>query len=82
GFPLLGDPVYGGSGRLSGVKDTKLRALIRELGRQALHAQVLGFVHPGTGEYLEFSAPVPDDMDRIIEYLEKQGMGKELRRDQ
>lgn len=82
GFPLLGDPVYGGSGRLSGVKDTKLRALIRDLGRQALHAQVLGFVHPGTGEYLEFSAPVPEDMDRIIEYLEKQGMGKELRHDQ
>ncbi len=74
GFPLLGDPVYGGSGRLSGLKDTKLQALIRKLGRQALHARVLGFVHPGTGEYLEFSAPLPEDMGRIVEYLEKQGV--------
>lgn len=69
GFPLLGDPVYGGTGRLSGVKDTKLRSLIRDLGRQALHARLLGFVHPRTGDYLEFSAPVPEDMQRVLDYL-------------
>lgn len=72
GFPLLGDPVYGGAGRLSCVKDTRLRTLIRELGRQALHARTLGFIHPITGGYLEFSAPVPEDMQRIIEHLEAQ----------
>ena len=72
GFPLLGDPVYGGSGRLSGLKDTKLQTLVRKLGRQALHARVLGFLHPGTGEYLEFSAPLPEDMGRIVEYLDSE----------
>jgi len=72
GYPLLGDPVYGGSGRLSGLKDPSLRVLIRDLGRQALHAHTLGFVHPVTGRYLEFSAPLPEDMQRILDYLEKQ----------
>jgi 23S rRNA pseudouridine1911/1915/1917 synthase len=72
GFPLLGDPVYGGVGRLSCVKDSKLRALIGALCRQALHARTLGFVHPITGTYMEFSTPVPEDMQRIIEYMEKQ----------
>ncbi len=71
GFPLLGDPVYGGSARLSNLKDAKLRALIRELDRQALHARTLGFVHPVSGHYLEFSSPLPEDMARILEHLER-----------
>lgn len=71
GFPLLGDPVYGGSGRINNLQDAKLRALIRELGRQALHARTLGFIHPATGQYLEFSSPLPEDMARIIAHLEQ-----------
>ena len=71
GFPLLGDPVYGGSGRLANVRDPVLRGLIRDLGRQALHAGMLGFIHPSTGEYLEFSADIPEDMAGIIRYMEK-----------
>lgn len=70
GFPLLGDPVYGSTGRLSGLKDSTLQALIRKLGRQALHARTLGFLHPVSGEYLEFSSPLPEDMARIVEHLE------------
>lgn len=81
GHPLLGDPVYGSSGRLPGLKDTRLRALVKGLGRQALHARTLGFIHPVSGEYLEFSAPLPEDMQGIVEYLEKQGLGKDERRD-
>lgn len=73
GFPLLGDPAYGSGGRISQLRDTELRAMIRRLGRQALHARTLGFLHPVTGEYLEFSSPLPDDMEQILEYLEKQG---------
>jgi len=72
GFPLLGDPVYGGAGRLSCVKDSKLRALIGALSRQALHARTLGFIHPLTGTYMEFTTPVPEDMQRIMDYLENQ----------
>ncbi|HTG81025.1 MAG TPA: RluA family pseudouridine synthase [Geobacteraceae bacterium] len=72
GHPLVGDPVYGGSGRLAGINDPQLKALIRELDRQALHAKTLGFIHPTTGEYLEFDTDLPEDMARIIAYLEKE----------
>lgn len=70
GHPLAGDTVYGGSGRLSSIHDPQLIALIKRLGRQALHAKTLGFIHPMTCEYLEFDTELPADMARIIEYLE------------
>jgi 23S rRNA pseudouridine1911/1915/1917 synthase len=70
GYPLVGDKVYGGSGRLSSVTDPQLKGLIKDLDRQALHAKTLGIIHPGTGEYLEFDTALPADMARIIEYLE------------
>jgi 23S rRNA pseudouridine1911/1915/1917 synthase len=72
GHPLVGDAVYGGSGRLATLQDQQLRGLIRELGRQALHAKTLGFIHPSTGRYLEFDTELPADMARVIDYLEKQ----------
>lgn len=48
GHPLAGDPVYGP------------KKVIRELDGQCLHAKILGFVHPVTGEYMEFDSPLPD----------------------
>jgi 23S rRNA pseudouridine1911/1915/1917 synthase len=59
GAPCLGDPVYG-----SGVPAPAVREAVREAGlvRQALHAAVLGFVHPVTGEKLRFETPPPPDM--------------------
>jgi len=72
GHPLAGDKVYGGSSRLESIKDMQLRKLIKELGRQALHAKTLGFIHPSSGEYLEFDTELPEDLARIIDYLEKQ----------
>jgi len=73
--PLLGDSVYGGDARLGNIKDVKLRTLIKELGRQALHAKTLGFIHPSSGEYIEFDSDLPEDMQRIIDYLDKQAEG-------
>lgn len=70
GLPLAGDPVYGGSGRLTNIHDPQLVTLIKGLGRQALHAKTLGFIHPVTCEYLEFDTDLPADMARIIAYLE------------
>lgn len=70
GYPLLGDAVYGGDARLGNIKDPKLKALIRGLGRQALHAKTLGFIHPVKNEYLEFTAELPADMQSILDYLE------------
>jgi 23S rRNA pseudouridine1911/1915/1917 synthase len=73
--PLLGDSVYGGDARLGNIKDAKLKALIKALGRQALHAKTLGFIHPSSGEYVEFDSDLPEDMQRIIDYLDKQAAG-------
>jgi 23S rRNA pseudouridine1911/1915/1917 synthase len=70
GYPLIGDAVYGGSGRTASIQDPQLRELIKGLGRQALHAKTLGFIHPTSGEYLEFDSELPEDMRRIIDYLE------------
>ena len=59
GHPLLGDEVYG-----SGKNPFHLQG-------QALHAMILGFVHPVTGEYLEFSAPLPDYFEELLCKLRK-----------
>lgn len=56
GHPLVGDPLYG---RSKGIK----------MDGQALHAAVLGFVHPSSGEYLEFQAPLPQDMEDLLHSL-------------
>ena len=62
GSPLLGDPVYG-----SGSPAAPVRAAVAEVGltRQALHAAVLGFVHPVTGQALRFETAPPEDMQRL-----------------
>jgi 23S rRNA pseudouridine1911/1915/1917 synthase len=62
GCPCLGDPTYG-----SGPPAEPVRKAIAEAGlaRQALHAAVLGFVHPITGETLRFESPLPPDMAQL-----------------
>jgi 23S rRNA pseudouridine1911/1915/1917 synthase len=62
GAPILGDPTYG-----SGSPATPVRTAIAEAGleRQALHAAVLGFVHPVTGQALRFETAPPADMARL-----------------
>ena len=59
GHPLLGDEVYG-----SGKNPFHLQG-------QTLHAMILGFVHPRTGEYMEFTAPLPDYFVKLLEKLRK-----------
>ncbi|KRB50651.1 RNA pseudouridine synthase [Phenylobacterium sp. Root700] len=62
GTPCLGDPVYG-----SGPPAGPVREAIADAGlkRQALHAAVLGFVHPVTGQALRFESPLPADMAQL-----------------
>lgn len=57
GHPLLGDEVYG-----SGKNPYHLQG-------QTLHAMVLGFIHPKTGEYMEFEAPLPEYFEKLLERL-------------
>lgn len=61
GHPLAGDRVYGGT---SVMKVHGMKA-----GRQMLHARLLGFNHPITGEYMEFTTEPPEDMQRILRFL-------------
>jgi 23S rRNA pseudouridine1911/1915/1917 synthase len=67
GAPCLGDPLYG-----SGPPAERVRAAIAQAGlrRQALHAAVLGFRHPVTGETLRFESPPPADMAALQAFLE------------
>lgn len=62
GAPCLGDAVYGSGAPAAAVRDAVERA---GLERQALHAAVLGFVHPITGAHLRFQTPLPADMARL-----------------
>jgi len=67
GAPCLGDPLYG-----SGPPAEPVRRAVAEVGlnRQALHAAVLGFRHPITGEPLRFESPLPEDMAQLEALLE------------
>ncbi|EKO3565767.1 23S rRNA pseudouridine(1911/1915/1917) synthase RluD [Vibrio metschnikovii] len=67
--PLLGDSAYGGRARIPKGATPELTEMIRAFDRQALHAVMLKFEHPITGEELEFHAPVPDDMVIMTEAL-------------
>ena len=59
--PILGDVAYGRPPR-----EPRLRTLARELGRQALHATTLGFHHPATGQWLQWTSPLPADIARAL----------------
>ncbi|HEC2192651.1 TPA: RluA family pseudouridine synthase [Staphylococcus delphini] len=59
GYPLVGDPKYGPKKRL-------------EIGGQALHAGLIGFEHPKTGEYIERTAPLPAEFEAVIEQVRKE----------
>ncbi|HLN98793.1 MAG TPA: RluA family pseudouridine synthase [Pyrinomonadaceae bacterium] len=67
--PVVGDELYAG-GRENSVQDVQLRARIRKLGRQFLHAEQLGFRHPQTNEQLRFVAPLPDELTQLLAALE------------
>ncbi|MGE8079281.1 RluA family pseudouridine synthase [Peribacillus loiseleuriae] len=58
GYPLAGDPKYGPRKTL-------------DINGQALHAGLLGFVHPRTKEYIEFEAPLPKEFEEVLDYLTK-----------
>jgi 23S rRNA pseudouridine1911/1915/1917 synthase len=74
GHPLIGDPAYGTrAGRPlahPGARDGPAAAAIAGFPRQALHARLLGFTHPVTGELLTFDSPMPADMVGLLANLE------------
>ncbi|MCC6302543.1 MAG: 23S rRNA pseudouridine(1911/1915/1917) synthase RluD [Gammaproteobacteria bacterium] len=67
--PLVGDPVYGGRLRLPAGGDPGLAEALRGFRRQALHARRLALAHPATGAGMEWSAPLPGDMEGLLAAL-------------
>jgi 23S rRNA pseudouridine1911/1915/1917 synthase len=67
--PIVGDPLYGGSFKLPKGASDELIAVLRAFKRQALHAEVLEFAHPVSGEPIRCSAPVPADMQQLMRLL-------------
>lgn len=75
GHSLFNDDFYGGDKILKGTIFSKYKQFVDNCfqicQRQALHAKTLGFVHPSTGENVLFEAPLPTDMEQVIEKWRK-----------
>jgi len=76
GHPLLGDPVYAAGFKTSAVRlDAAARKALAALGRQALHAARLAFVHPVTGRRLAFESQLPTDLADLVRALRSMADG-------
>ena len=71
-IPIIGDQVYCINPLHRIIKmPHEIRGLLQNMKRQALHAECLGFVHPSTQEYMEWHSPIPEDMQNLIDAMEK-----------
>jgi 23S rRNA pseudouridine1911/1915/1917 synthase len=70
GWPLVGDPLYGRSGRKR-QKDDGAYGLLAAFPRQALHAAELHFTHPVSGKKMSFKASLPADFSALLKALRK-----------
>ncbi|MHB0777344.1 23S rRNA pseudouridine(1911/1915/1917) synthase RluD [Halomonas sp. WWR20] len=68
-FPLIGDALYAGRLKVPAGASQTLKEILREFPRQALHARKLAFIHPASGERVEFQAGLPDDLLMLLDYL-------------
>lgn len=72
GHPVVGDADYGGRSKNLINKKSEVAIfgkILSIIDRQALHAHRLGFIHPRTGRYLEFTAPLPEDFTALLNFL-------------
>jgi 23S rRNA pseudouridine1911/1915/1917 synthase len=69
GYPLLGDPMYGGRVRFPKKASEILKESLLGFKRQALHSKKLTLSHPSTGELMSWKAPLPDDMLELLDIL-------------
>ena len=68
-YPVVGDPLYGGTSRVKTISNVELRQMMKRLERQFLHAWQLGFDHPD-GTFMIFQAALPSELQDILDYLE------------
>jgi 23S rRNA pseudouridine1911/1915/1917 synthase len=66
GYPVLGDTVYGYGRRWWRHQDAAMRRVLEVAKRQMLHAEMLGFLHPDSNRYVEFTAPLAPDIEEAI----------------
>ncbi|MBN1338466.1 MAG: RluA family pseudouridine synthase [Bacteroidales bacterium] len=82
GHPLFNDETYGGNMILKGTTFSKYRQFVENcfqyLPRQALHARLLGFKHPVTGNEMTFETDLPSDMRFVVEKWRKYAVSKQL----
>jgi 23S rRNA pseudouridine1911/1915/1917 synthase len=71
GHPIAGDTVYGYGNRWWRQQDVKSAEAFALIKRQMLHAEVLGFIHPDSLKYVEFKAPLPQDIEGFLGWLRK-----------
>jgi len=75
--PVVGDPVYSGRSRIPAEAEESFLELLKNFNRQALHAWRLSLNHPETGELIQWEAPLPEDMQKLVaamkEDLEQHG---------
>jgi 23S rRNA pseudouridine1911/1915/1917 synthase len=70
GCPVVGDPLYNRKNLLPKSFSLDVHIKFKDIKRQMLHAYILGFNHPRSGEYLEFSANIPDDFKSFLDAIE------------
>lgn len=70
-YPIVGDPVYGGRLRLPPACSEQLAEALRRFPRQALHAISLALPHPLSGELMQWSVPLPQDMQELLSLLQQ-----------
>ncbi len=80
GYPIVGDPTYGGRRRAPAGATPELLVALAGFKRQALHASRLRLRHPVTGREVEWEVPLPSDMARLVEALEADLKAAESRR--
>ncbi len=71
GHPVAGDPVYGYGPKWWNRRPLKKKDVLPFIKRQMLHATRLEFIHPVDGKRMEFEAPLPGDMKRVLELLKR-----------
>jgi 23S rRNA pseudouridine1911/1915/1917 synthase len=71
GYPIVGDPVYGGRKRLPKGATPALVEALNGFQRQALHAAKLSFAHPKSGKPVSYEAPIPKDLKALLAALAK-----------
>jgi 23S rRNA pseudouridine1911/1915/1917 synthase len=69
GYPLVGDPVYGGRFRIPPAANQNMVQTLKEFPRQALHARFLELDHPISGERMKWQSPLPDDFVWLLTLL-------------